>query len=616
LVSPIGVLLVTFSKQVQMKNRNIIPKRKKSSYLLRTTIPKDLVDTFGGRTRFHISLKNVSNKERLLVSIYLKSLTKELFQDIRMGMKKLTLEDVREILKVEVRKSILHSHRVHLGTNKFDPNKLEQSLVSVSSREEKMKQELAQDLKKYDGELDKKLEKIFHDLDIKFDTNSVNYKQLKRNFIELYLLRFEFIRNLINETGATDDDFRREVEEKLKVELFPELKLHLTPVIENYAPEPTQPYQVEQPLTSHQSTPLSVGIENYMNEKGSIRTRSVKEVEHSLNMMIEEWGDIGIGSITREMGTHFKSHLLKLPRNRKKNPEYRDKDFHELVGMNVKDTISTTTVNKHLGYCSSFFDWSINHGYSDINPFKGMKLKKEVRTRDERDRFTELELKQIFGKENYIYFTKIEERRYELYWTPLIGLFSGLRLGEITSLYLDNIKEISGNHREKRWCFDIVEEPERTDKHLKTKSSRRIVPIHDTLLKLNFIEFIELLKKKDPSRERLFQELKLSEGNYNKNVSTFFNKRYLPSLGLKTDKKNFHSFRHTVSDHLKQKGIEPHFINELVGHSQGNIDLDRYGKGYNPDILFNKCVSKIIYETSNGRKVDFHSLIIDWKKID
>ena len=72
-----------------------------------------------------------------------------------------------------------------------------------------------------------------------------------------------------------------------------------------------------------------------MNEKGSIRTRSVKEVEHSLNMMIEEWGDTRIGSITREMGTHFKSHLLKLPRNRKKNPEYRDKYLHEVVEMNI-----------------------------------------------------------------------------------------------------------------------------------------------------------------------------------------------------------------------------------------------------------------------------------------
>ena len=52
-----------------------------------------------------------------------------------------------------------------------------------------------------------------------------------------------------------------------------------------------------------------------------------------------------------------------------------------------------------------------------------------------------------------------------------------------------------------------------------------------------------------------------------------------------------------------------------MGHSQGNIDLDRYGKGYNPDILFNKCVNKIDYETSHTRKIDFHSLKLDWKKI-
>ena len=83
--------------------------------------------------------------ERLLVSIYLKSLTKELFQDIRMGMKSLSVDDIREILKVEVRKSILLSHQVNLGTNKYGPEKVEDSLKSVSSREEKMKQKLKDD---------------------------------------------------------------------------------------------------------------------------------------------------------------------------------------------------------------------------------------------------------------------------------------------------------------------------------------------------------------------------------------------------------------------------------------------------------------------------------------
>ena len=598
-----------------MKNSYSRSSKSNRSHLLRTNIPTDLIETFGGRTRFHISLKNVSNKERHLVSIFIKSLTTQLFNDIRMGMRKLSVDDIREILKVEVRKSILHSHQVNLGTNKYDSEKVEGSLKSVSSREEKMKQSLKDDLKSYEGMLDEKLEKILNSLEIEYENTSVNYRQLRRYFIDLYLLRFDFIRSLINETGRTDDDFRREVEEKLKVELFPELILHLTPVIENYAPEPTQPYQVEQSLSPHQSTPLSEGIKRYIDEKETIRPVSFLEITHSLNLMIEEWDDIPIGSLTREMTTKFKSHIIQLPKNRNKLPEYKDKDFHQLVEMNVKDKISSTTVNKHLGWCSSFYDWSIINGYSNINPFKGLKLKRKVRPRDERDRFTEKNLKKIFQKENYIHFTKIEDRRYELYWTPLIGLFSGLRLGEITSLYLDNIREIRGSHRDKRWCFDILQEPNRPDKHLKTLSSRRIVPIHEIILDLGFLHFIDLLKKKEPKRKRLFQELKFHGGNYNKNVSRWFNTKYLPSLGLKTKEKNFHSLRHCVADVLKQKGVEPHFINELLGHSSGNIDLERYGKGYNPDIIFNKCVKKIAYQTSHTRYIDFMSLKVDWSKI-
>ena len=597
-----------------MKHPYLIPRKSgnKTYFHFRSKIPIDLIPTFSGRKEFQISLKNVSNKETLLVSVSLQTLTEQLFNDIRKGMKTLRLEDVREILKVEVRKSILHSHHVHLETNKYDPQKIENSLTSVSMKEDKMKQKLKQDLKTYEDMLDEKLKKILLSLDIEFDNHTVNYKQLRRYFIDLYLLRFEFTRNLVNETGRTDDDFRKEVEEKLKVHLFPELKEQPTPQVSSVS---TTSSEVQKPLTSHQSTPISVGIENYLDERGKIRTKSLDEIKNSLNMMIEEWGDTRIGSITREMTTNFKGHIRKLPRNRNKNPKYRDKDFHELVKMNVKDKIHTTTVNKHLGYCTSFYEWSVNHGYSNTNPFKGLKLKKESRPRDERDRFSELELKKIFQKENYIHYTKIEEGRYELYWSCLIGVFSGMRMGEITQLYLDNIKEVKGNQRNKRWCFDIVVEPERTDKHLKNQSSRRIVPIHDNLLELGLIEFIELLKKKDPKRERLFQELPYRDGNYNQNVSRFFNKRYLPSLELKTDKKNFHSFRHTVSDHLKQKGIEPHFINELLGHSTGNIDLERYGKGYNPDILYNKCVKKIFYETSHKRGIDFKSLKVDWKKI-
>ena len=146
---------------------------KKIYFHFRSKIPLDLIPSFSGRKEFQISLKGVSNKDTILVSAILQSLTENLFSDIRSGMKKLTLEDVKEILRVEVRKSILHSKQVHLGTNKYDPEKVEDSLKSVSSREEKMKQKLKDDLKTYEGMLDEKLKNIISSLGIEFDNQTV-----------------------------------------------------------------------------------------------------------------------------------------------------------------------------------------------------------------------------------------------------------------------------------------------------------------------------------------------------------------------------------------------------------------------------------------------------------
>ena len=610
--------------------RNLI-YRFKNPYF-RISIPKDIRVSLGGSTGFEVSLKDVTNSEIQILYIRLKQITHQIFQQVRSGMKSLELEDMKLILKTEVKKSIDHSHHVHLGTNEFDESSKFDSLKTITKREEKFRRVVIDDLSGYEKELDSKLEGILKSLDIEIKPSSLPYKQLRRSFVKLYSLRFDWIKDLINESGRTDDDFRRDADEKLRMELFPELQSPpsvqvqvgdeiLNPVIENLAPEPTEPYRVGSSLPTLQSIPISKGIELFLEEKPKdIRTKTYWEIETSLNLMVKGLGDIEMGRINQEMGTTLKSQLRKLPKNSSKLPQYKDKDFHELVKMGVKDTISDTTLNKHLTHLSSFMDWSKRHGYSNLNPFQGLKIKRNVSARDAIDPFSEQELKVLFFKHTYLDQTNIENKKYAYYWVPLISLFSGMRLNEICSLYIDNVREISGNHREKRWCFDILEELNRPQKKLKNLSSRRVVPIHQTLLNLGLIDFITLLKSvKYPNREwkekRLFEELPFGEGSFARNVSRWWNSRYLPKHDLKTPKKNFHSLRHTVSNHLKQKGVEPHFINELLGHSQGNIDLDRYGKGYNPDILFNKCVKRIGYQTSHSRGIDFSPLKVDWKKI-
>ena len=58
-------------------------------------------------------------------------------------------------------------------------------------------------------------------------------------------------------------------------------------------------------------------------------------------------------------------------------------------------------------------------------------------------------------------------------------------------------------------------------------------------------------------------------------------------LGFRDDaaKKDFHSFRHTLADHLKQKGVSEALVGGLLGHQTGGITFGRYGKDFRPDVL-------------------------------
>ena len=604
-----------------MTYTHLVSKKSKSSihFHFRSIIPKDLISYFNEKTVFQISLIGVRNCESLLLSLRLKRIVQQIYSDIRSGMKNLSLEDIKEILRIEVRKSILHSGHVSGGHNEiYDSMRKVESREKIYSREINIRKSLLTNSNEVKESVDKKLQTILESLEITLDKQSLNYKKLRSSFIDLYLLRFKWIKDMMDESGRTDEDFRREVDEKLDMNLFPELVGQTQSQVQQVTVnQEVHTDQKVSSLSKHQSTSISVGIDKFISEKYKLTSKSEMMMRTHIEMLIEEFGDISLGKLDRGMCVKFKDDIRKLPRNRSKIQQYRNLDFHEQVSLNVdeKDRISTTTVNNILGYVSSFMKWSVINGFVEVNFFEGMKLKKQIRQRDERDRFTEKEIKKIFQKHNYIEFTEVENHKYSNYWTPLISVFSGMRLNEICSLYLDNIIQEKVNGRKKIWCFNILEEPDRPDKHLKTLSSKRVVPIHDTLIDLGFIEFVELLKKRHTNRQRLFQELKYGEGSYIRNVSYFFNKKYLPLLGLKTDKKNFHSIRHTVVDHLKQKLVDISFINELVGHHHGNIDLDRYGKGYNSDIIYNKCVKKIHYETSHKRGIDFKSLKMDWGKI-
>ena len=326
----------------------------------RSIIPKDLQTRFGGKDDFRLSLRYVRKEDTQILCLKLKQITDLLFTEIRKGMKSLSLDDIKEILRIEVRKQIKHTQHYYLGTNVFDEEQTIQSLEIVSSRETKMKEELyGENIKEYENKLGKKLEGILTSLDIEIETNSINYKNLRRQFIQLYLLRFDWIRTLIKETGKFDeDDFRREVDTKLGMSLFPDLQTQ-TDLPQSHSVGSTTPHN------SLQSTPISKGLDLFIGEKEDIRDKTEDEIRNSVKFLTECFGDIPIGDITKQKSNIIKSHIKNFPKNRTKNPKYRDKDFHSLMKMEIpqKDIIHLTTINKHLGHLSSFMIWCVNNGY-------------------------------------------------------------------------------------------------------------------------------------------------------------------------------------------------------------------------------------------------------------
>jgi len=318
-----------------MTYTHLVSKKSKSSihFHFRSIIPKDLISYFNEKTVFQISLIGVRNCESLLLSLRLKRIVQQIYSDIRSGMKNLSLEDIKEILRIEVRKSILHSSHISEGHNEiYDSMRKVESREKIYSREINIRKSLLTNSNEVKESVDKKLQTILESLEITLDKQSLNYKKLRSSFIDLYLLRFKWIKDMMDESGRTDDDFRREVDEKLNMNLFTELIGQTQSQVQQVTVN--QEFHTDQKVSSlskHQSTSISVGIDKFISEKYKLTSKSEMMMRTHIEMLIEEFGDISLGKLDRGMCVKFKDDIRKLPRNRSKIQQYRNLDFHEQV---------------------------------------------------------------------------------------------------------------------------------------------------------------------------------------------------------------------------------------------------------------------------------------------
>jgi len=282
-------------------------------------------------------------------------------------------------------------------------------------------------------------------------------------------------------------------------------------------------------------------------------------------------GDMPIDQITRKDAHLFRETALKLPPRLHQLP---DQPLEQSIAE-ATTTISVTTFNNYVKNLTTFFSYAVREGYCSRNPFDGLRVRQRRKVSEERSAFSAEDLKLLFNRATY---APALGQKPNQYWLPLLGLYTGARLNELCQLYTDDVVTIDGIV-----CIHI--RATRPDQKLKTASSERLVPLHSKLLELGFLAYVE--KVREAGNERVFPELTCHKKHgYSAAPSKWFT-RVREQLGFRDDaaKKDFHSFRHTLADHLKQKGVAESLVGGVLGHQTGGITFGRYGKDFRPDVL-------------------------------
>jgi integrase len=282
------------------------------------------------------------------------------------------------------------------------------------------------------------------------------------------------------------------------------------------------------PLQAPQSVPdgfviTDNTINEYLAENGLRWTeREYRRVSNCLNRLPQ-------GQMTRAKALQLKADILK------------EKTAH--------------TFNYHNKICTAFAKWIIANSSNVINnPFEGLKVKLKKRPPSSfRKAYTSEQLEVLYKLANNY---GNQDKRY---WLIMLARYTGARMNEICQLTAGDISNEAIHIRGER---------------LKTANAKRLIPLHPRLVELGIFDWIRNSKGR-----RLFHEWSPVKGSFSHAPSKWFCRvnPFRPKGGGKAEV-DFHSIRHTVATEMKEAGVPVQYAAQVLGHSNGNITYDRYGK--------------------------------------
>lgn len=391
---------------------------------------------------------------------------------------------------------------------------------------------------------------------IKVDKNSHEYKVLCNEMLKAWIKVHKIEKSRILEQDTLQDIFAMNTKEEVAKE-------------------------------SNEGIPLSKAIKMFLEEKvlkKEFNEKTVTDSQGIFDVLLEVMGDVDISTVDKEAAMKFAAVVNKLPKNKNKRKEYRGKTISEMLKTaekrKEKKLLSNTSKAKYVERASMLMKWCVDADFIKKNYFKNLSVKHDEDDEEKRRPYTSEELEELrdalvtkaikIKKANTVNIKEAHK-----FFIPLIGLFAGMRMNEICQLYTSDIQEIQGI-----WCIDINKNT--PDKRLKNKSARRTVPIHPVLIDAGLIKFKKFMEKQ--GHERMWIGLKYKRKTYKEAYQKTF-ARFCDKNITTDDSVNFHTFRNTLVDNLKQQEVNEAPIAAMEGHKHPNITFAVYGQAYKPKPL-------------------------------
>jgi integrase len=251
-----------------------------------------------------------------------------------------------------------------------------------------------------------------------------------------------------------------------------------------------------------------------------------------------------------------KSVEVLLAHLKKKDVQLKDVNRTTVTGWidKLKEEKAPQTIQNYISSLAQIWDLAKNryHDAPQNNPWRGHTLEAK-RSKVSYEVFAEGKLAKVYRL--------LDD---EMKAVTLIGMYSGMRLNEICSLKTGNIKTIEGV-----LCFEVLEG--------KTRLAARIIPVHSKLTSL----VATLIHR--PYDGFLFYHASITDradGKRSTWHSQQFTRKKSKALGeAGTERKVFHSLRHSYAQQLDRNKVPEDRIALLLGHERGNTEsFNTYSK--------------------------------------